>query len=134
MRKSNLGERVTTGTASKYVGRDVTLTYFQYYASSNSKGEHPPVNPLGTFEVVYSPARGKIFLQKYGPRDKKPTPGEYFRRSFLLIGVEIWRFCRNQTLKRIGRLSKYSSLIPSSFSLSTILKVFPQPLNIFYNQ
>ena len=71
--------------------------------------------------------RGKIFLQKHGPRGKEtPTPGEYFRRSgqlFLLIGVEILGFCRNQTQKRIGRLSKYSLVIPSSFSLSTILEI-----------
>ena len=32
-------------------------------------------------------------------------------------------FCRNQTLKRTGRLSNYSLVIPSSFSSSTILKV-----------
>ena len=52
------------------------------------------------FEVVKSPAPGKIFLQKHGPRDKKtPTPGEYFERSSqlsLLIGVEILEVCRNQ--------------------------------------
>ena len=66
-------------------------------------------------------------MQKHGCRDKKtPTPGEHFERSsqlFLLIGIEILKFCRNQTLKRTGRLSNYSLVIPSSFSLSTILKV-----------
>ena len=86
----------------------------------------PPPSPE-SFKVVKSPARGKIFLQEHGPRDKKTsTPWEYFERSsqlFLLIGVEILEFCRNQTLKRTGRLSKYSLVIPSSFSLSTILKV-----------
>ena len=73
------------------------------YASINSKREHPPrANPRGNF-LRWSKAlpRGKIFLQKHGPRGKEtPTPGEYFRRSrqlFLLIGVEILGFCRNQT-------------------------------------
>ena len=87
----------------------------------------PGQTPGEIFKVVKSPARGKIFLQKHGPRGKEtPTPGEYFRRSgqlFLLIGVEILGFCRNQTQKRIGRLSKYSLVIPSSFSLSTILEI-----------
>ena len=98
-------------------------------ASIKSKREHPPrANPRGIF-LRWSKAlpRGKIFLQKHGPRGKKaPTPGEYFRRScqlFLLIGVEILGFCINQTLKRIGRLSNYSLVIPSSLSLSTILKI-----------
>ena len=99
------------------------------YASINSKREHPfPGKPPGNFfEVVKSPAPGQNFSAKARPQGKKaPTPGEYFRRSsqpFLLIGVEILRFCRNQTLKKIGRLSNYSLFIPSSFSLSTILKV-----------
>ena len=88
----------------------------------------PQANPWGNF-LRWSKAlpRGKIFLQKHGPRGKEtPTPGEYFRRSgqlFLLIGVEILGFCRNQTSKRIGRLSNYSLVIPSSFSSSTILKI-----------
>ena len=90
----------------------------------------PPsrADPRGIF-LRWSKAlpRGKIFLQKHDPRGKKtPTPGEYFRRSsqlFLLICVEILGFCSNQTLKRIGRLSNYSLVIPSSFSLSTILKI-----------
>ena len=62
----------------------------------------PPGKPPGKF-LRWSKAlpRGKIFLQKHGPRSKEtPTPGEYFRRSgqlFLLIGVEILGFCRNQT-------------------------------------
>ena len=100
-----------------------------HYASIKSKREHPPwANPRGIF-LRWSKAlpRGKIFLQKHGPRGKKtPTPGEYFRRSsqpFLLTGVEILGFFRNQRLKRIERLSYYSLVIPSSFSLSTILEV-----------
>ena len=62
----------------------------------------PHANPQGNF-LRWSKAlpRGKIFLQKHGPRGKEtPTPGECFRRSgqlFLLIGVEILGFCRNQT-------------------------------------
>ena len=89
----------------------------------------PPGKPPGKFfEVVKSPALGQNFPAKARPPWGKetPTPGEYFRRSgqlFLLIGVEILGFCRNQTQKRIGRLSKYSLVIPSSFSLSTILKI-----------
>ena len=100
-------------------------------ASINSKREHPPgQTPAEFFEVVKALPQGKIFPQKHGPGTKTPTPGEYFRRSsqpFLLIGVEILGFCRNQTLKRIGRLSNYSLVIPSSFSLSTILKVLKFP-------
>ena len=78
-------------------------------------------------EVIKSPALGQNFLRKHSHQDKKtPTPGEYFERSselFLLIGIEILKFCRNQTLKRTGRLSNYSFVIPSSFSLSAILTV-----------
>ena len=88
----------------------------------------PPGKPPGKlFEVVKSPSLGQNFPAKARPWGKEtPTPGEYFRRSgqlFLLIGVEILGFGRNQTQKRIGRLSKYSLVIPSSFSLSTILKI-----------
>ena len=94
----------------------------------------PPGKPPGNFfEVVKSPAPGQNFPAKARPPGQKtPTPGEYFRRSsqpFLLTGVEILGFFRNQLLERIGRLSSYSLVIPSSFSLSTILKsfkVFPQ--------
>ena len=76
-------------------------------------------------------ARGKNFPAKVGPQGQKtPTPSKYFRRSsqpFLLIGIEILGFCRNQTLKRIGRLSNHPLVIPSSFSLSTIVKVLKFP-------
>ena len=96
----------------------------QSIPSANTPGQ----TPGEFFEVVKSPAPGQNFPAKARPpRQKKNTyPGEYFRRSsqpFLLIGVEILGFCRNETLKRIGRLSNYSLVIPSSFSLSTILKV-----------
>ena len=111
------------------------------YASVNSKRQHPHGKPPGNFfEVVKGPAPGQNFPQKHGPRDKKtPTPREYFERSgqlFVLIGVEFLEFCRNQTLKRTGRLSIYSLVIPSNFSLSTILKVlsFPPALNRFGNK
>ena len=87
------------------------------YASVNSKHQHPPrADPRGNF-LKWSKIlpRGKIFLQKHGPRDKKiPTPGEYCERSsqlFLLVGVEISKFCRNQTLKRTGRLFKSYPLV-----------------------
>ena len=103
-------------------------------------------SPLGKalgiyFEVVKSPAPGKNFPAKARPPGQKtPSPGEYFRRSgqpFLLTGVEILGFCWNQTWKRIGSLSNYSLVIPSSFGLSTILKsfkVFSQLWNRFCNQ
>ena len=99
------------------------------YASINSNQlrEHPPPpweTPGEFFEVVKSPAPGQNFPAKARPPGQKTrAPREYFRRSsqpFLLIGVEILRFCRNQTLKRIGRLSNYSLVIPSSFSLRAI--------------
>ena len=95
---------------------------------SNPNANIPPGKPPGNFfEVVESPAPGQNFPAKARPPGQKtPTPGEYFRRSsqpFLLTGVEILEFFRNQRLKRIERLSYYSLVIPSSFSLSTILKV-----------
>ena len=99
------------------------------YASIKSKREHPPPGkpPGNFFEVVKSPAPGQNFPAKARlPGQKTPNPGEYFRRSsqpFLLTNVEILGFFRNQRLKRIERLSYYSLVIPSSFSLSTILKV-----------
>ena len=42
--------------------------------------------------------------------------GKYHEKAY-------FGFCRNQTLKRIGRLSNYSLVIPSSFSLVPYLKV-----------
>ena len=97
---------------------NLTLIILMNNASIKSKREHPPrADPRGIF----------LRWSKALPRGKKtPTPGEYFRRSsqpFLLTGVEILGFFRNQRLKRIERLSYYSLVIPSSFSLSTILKV-----------
>ena len=87
----------------------------------------PPGHTLGDFsEVVKSPAPGQNFCAKARPPGEKSA---YVRRissqPFLLIGVEILELCRNQTLKRIERLSL---VIPSRFSLSIILyhsKVFP---------
>ena len=88
----------------------------------------PSLLPEELFEVIKSPAPGQNFSAKaQPPGDKKtPTPREYFERSsqlFLLICVEILEFCRNQTIKRTGRLSNYYLVIPSSLSLNTILKV-----------
>ena len=63
----------------------------------------PRADPRGNF-LKWSKTlpRGKIFLQKHGPRDKKiPTPGEYCERSnqlFLFVGVEILEFCRKQEM------------------------------------
>ena len=78
-------------------------------------------------EVIKSPAPGQNFSAKAQPPGQENTyPREYFERSsqlFLLIGIAILKFCRNQTLKRTGRLSNYSFVIPSSFSLSVILTV-----------
>ena len=100
------------------------------YASVNSKRQHPPGE---LFEAVESPTPGQNFSAEARPPGQKSThPREYYRRSsqtFLLVGVEILEFCRNQTLKRVERLSNYSLLTPSGFSLSTILyhfKVSPQ--------
>ena len=81
----------------------------------------------------------KFSCKSTAPGAKTPTRGEYFKRScqpFLLTGVEILGFYRNQTLKRIGKLSNHSLVIPSNFSLSAILKsfkVFPQLSNRFCN-
>ena len=85
----------------------------------------PGQAPGEFFEVVKSPCQGaKFSCKSTAPGAKTPAPCmEYFRRSyqpFLLTGVEILGFCRNQILKRTGRLSNYSLVIPSSFSLSTI--------------
>ena len=109
------------------------MVYYVDNASIKSKREIPPPGkpPGNFFEVVKSPAPGQNFPAKARPPGQKtPTPGEYFRRSsqpFLLTGVEILGFFRNQLLKRIERLSYYSLVIPSSFSLSTILKVLKFP-------
>ena len=109
---------------STKISTGLYFSRLQYSASVNSKRQHPPGN---FFEVVNSPAPGQNFSAKARPPGQEKTyPGEYFERSsqlFLLIGVEILEFCRNQFLKRTGRLSNYSLVIPSSFSLSTILKV-----------
>ena len=93
-----------------------------------------PPPPGNFFEVVKSPASEQNFPAKARPLllgQKTPIPGEYFRRfsqPFLLIGIKIWDL---QTLKRNGRLSNYSLVIPSSFSafiqhqLSTVIIVQP---------
>ena len=75
---------------------------FYFYASVNSKHQHPP--PPGTFfEVFKSPAPGRKFFAKVRPLGQiLPTPGEYLRKSSkpcLLMGVEISEFYRNQTFK-----------------------------------
>ena len=113
---------------STKINTGLYFSRLQYSASVNSKRQHPPGKPPGNFcEVVNSPAPGQNFSAKARPPGQEKTyPGEYFERSsqlFLLIGVEILEFCRNQFLKRTGRLSNYSLVILSSFSLSTILKV-----------
>ena len=66
----------------------------------------PSVNipPGKFFGVVKSSAPGQDFSAKARPWDKNtPTPEEYFERSsqrFLLIGIKILDFCRNQSLKK----------------------------------
>ena len=88
----------------------------------------PQTNPWGIFLRWPKALPGaKFSCKSTGPGANNTYPREYFRRSsqpFLLTGVEISGFCRNQTLERIGRLSKYSLVIPSSFSSSIILKSF----------
>ena len=110
-----------------------------FYASVNSKHQHPPrADPRGNF-LRWSKTlpRGKIFLQKHCPRDKKiPTPGEYCERSsqlFLLAGIEILEFCRNQTLERTGRLFKSYPLFQFKYHTSNF-EVFPQFSNRFRNK
>ena len=76
----------------------------------------PPSKPAGKFfEAVKSPAPVQNFSAKARPLGQENTyPGEDFERPsqlFLLIGVEILEFCRNQTLKRTGRLSKSGGTI-----------------------
>ena len=68
-----------------------------FYASVNSKCQHPPGQTPGNFfKVGRNRAPGQNFSAKARPLGQKtPTPGEYFRRSsqpFLLIGVEILEF------------------------------------------
>ena len=100
-----------TNPLKQYRGRDCVM-----HQSIPSTNIPPRADPRGNF-LKWSKTlpRGKIFLQKHDPRDKKiPTPGEYCERSsqlFLLVGVEILEFCRNQTLKRTGRLFKSYPLV-----------------------
>ena len=107
---------------------------FDLYGSI-SQFQAPTKFPGTFFEVVKSPAPGQNFCAKARPRGKKSTYARGISsQPFLLIGVEILEFCRNQTLNRIEKLSNYSLLIPlhpdrCSFSLSTIFyhsKVSPQ--------
>ena len=60
------------------------------YASVNSKHQHPPrADPQRNF-LKWSKTlpRGKIFLQKHGPRDKKiPTPGSIVKD---LVSFSCW--------------------------------------------
>ena len=59
-------------------------------ASVNSKHQHPPrADPRGNF-LKWSKTLppGEIFLQKYGPRDKKiPTPGSIVKD---LVSCSCW--------------------------------------------
>ena len=98
-------------------------------ASINSKREYLPATPGEFLEVVKSPVPGQNFSAKARPSGRKTPalgtkntyPREYFRRSgqpFLLTGVEIFGFCRNQTLKRIERLPNYYLVVPSSLKFS----------------
>ena len=78
------------------------------HQSIPSAGIPPKQNAREFFEVVKNPAPGQNFSAKALPLGQENTnPGEYFERSsqfFLLIGVEILEFCRNQTFKKTGRL------------------------------
>ena len=92
--------------------KDVDISLKLKLAHKESLSHHHL--PLGHF--LYCSTIFKKFLSNY----------ECFERSnqlFLLVSVEILEFCRNKTLKGTGKLSNYSLVIPSSFSLSTILKV-----------
>ena len=123
-----LGENFFRGKHLKSFESHVLLCISQFQAFCKRQHPSPRHTPGELFEAVKSPAPGQNFSAKPWPRDKNTFPREYFRRvPFLLIGVEILGFFRNQTLKRIGRLSNYSLVIPSSFSLCTILKVLKFP-------
>ena len=109
--------------------RTITLCINQFQARTPPR----PPPPGKFFEVVKSLIPRQNFPAKARPPGQKNTyPRGVFMKSsqpFLLTGVEILGFCRNQSLKRIGRLPNYSLVIPSSFSLSAVLtsfKVFPQ--------
>ena len=92
-----------------FVLRALRISQFQAPTS-------PPGRPPGKFfKVVKNPPPGQNFSAKARPPGQEiPTPGEYCERSsqlFLLVGVEILEFCRNQTLKRTGRLFKSYPLV-----------------------
>ena len=91
-----------TSHCEKSPGNIITEKVTKCNASVNSKRQHPPRGNF--FEVVKSPARSKIFLQKHGSRaEKAPTPGNISEDSqpFLFIGVEISEFYRNQTSTKL---------------------------------
>ena len=95
-------------------------------ASVNSKHQHPP--PRADLRGIFlqwskTLPRGKIFLQKHGPRDKKiPTPGSIVED---LVSFSCW-LGRNFGILQKSNLKKNwkaVQVISFSFSLSTILKV-----------
>ena len=101
-----------------YVGVSGALCISQFQA---------PTSPRGNFlKGSKTLPRGKIFLQKHGPRDKKiPTPGEYCESlvSFSCwSALKFWNFgiLQKSNLKKNW---KAVQVISFSFSLSTILKV-----------
>ena len=75
------------------------------HQSISSANIPPRQTPGKFFKVVKSPALGQNFSTKARPPGQNtPTPGECFRKSsqpFLLIGVEILEFYRNQTFKKL---------------------------------
>ena len=95
------------------------FAFHHIYASVNSKRQHPSsqANPRGIF-LRWSKAlhRGKIFLQKHGPRAQGNTyPRQYFERSsqlFPLIGVENFRILQKSNLK--GQLQRFHKLISNN--------------------
>ena len=87
----------------------ITLVISYFGELMHQSNPSANISPGNFFEVVKSPAPWQKFSAKAqrpgqentDPRDKRtPTPGEYFERPsqlFLMIGVEILEFCRNQT-------------------------------------
>ena len=111
--------------------KERSITFFMdkdiaRYASVNSKHQHPPPGrpPKKFFKVVKNPTRGKIFLQKHGPRDKKiPTPGSIVKD---LVSFSRWSASKFWNLQKSNLKKNWKAVQVTSFSfsLSTILKSF----------
>ena len=128
---SAMGELVCSGQ----LWVRAALRQLRSYASVNSKHQHPPrADPWGNF-LKWSKTlpRGKIFLQKHGPRDKKiPTPGEYCERSsqlFLLVGVSRGKFVSGaKVLAAVPSMSQPKEFTRTDLKLAVLGRSFQQTL------